>query len=1043
MLERIFRKRVAFLLLAAVLFGLGVVLVSQLPVQLYPQTQRPRVRVRLEHAGYSAVDFQVQYGRQVEAQFLAVDNVDLLEVRYGNDASNFTLTFNWQADAEQAKADVESAMNTVSAFLPEDIRDNYSVRFFTGENAGYLLVGVRSDTVPPEEIYRTLKNALEPKLKQVDDVELIEIYNVEELAVEVTLRPEDMLAYGLSISDIDTAMRTGHLPEPVGTLEEQDREYTVRYLKGVDSIYDVGRIEVAKRGNLSVRLEDVADVSIGYALPRLTFVIQGQPAVRVTATPVDGGNIRKMSEQVQQILRDARRSGVLPADAQILPYLDPAEYINRSIRNVVQAALLGAALAMLVVLLTLGELRNTVLIGISLPVSLVLSFILMYAFGVSLNLISLGGIALAVGMVIDSSIVVMENIHRHRFDAGLIGDNRSLRQLIVGAVRQVRAPVVASTLTSVLVFLPISFTAPLTNAILGDQAKTVVFALLISLAVALTLIPMLASVLYRVRPRPAVPAGGGPPAAGGAGAAERSGGFSRAVARVTALFVGAYRASLRGLLSRRWASVLFMLFSAGLLAFALLRVLPLIPKEIISPPSSDRIVVFFRSVQEMENEEVVKNVVPQMDRMVREEVGQYITSTYAEVRGHFNRLFVNLKRARDADLVMARLQRLFASDNNYYYNVMMWDPAQLPLPRTMDLQIAVQGDDEQQAVAILERVRDLVNETDLYGWAFTEPGTALSDELAMTARPGIIEGFHGFTTASLVSLVRRTLRGTTPVDFDYEQETVSVAAQYPDAAVQGRDRLENFLIPSEVGVVPLKHFFDFQEKTGVAGISTENGEKIFRLYAKMPPGTAAANRELYEKRVREVLSRKLQLPAGYSVIFENPQKELDDAIRSLFVALAASVVLIYLLLAFQFNSLRVPLVVLVTVPLGFIGVVFSLYVFKSTLSLNSMLGSILLAGIVVNNAIIMIDFYLHAAPHHDSRIEALVETAGLRFRPMLITTLTTIFGMLPLAIGMQEGANIVQPLGIAVSGGLLISTLFTLYMVPCILSFMKVRRAEE
>jgi HAE1 family hydrophobic/amphiphilic exporter-1 len=189
--------------------------------------------------------------------------------------------------------------------------------------------------------------------------------------------------------------------------------------------------------------------------------------------------------------------------------------------------------------------------------------------------------------------------------------------------------------------------------------------------------------------------------------------------------------------------------------------------------------------------------------------------------------------------------------------------------------------------------------------------------------------------------------------------------------------------------------------------------------------------------VREVLDERLELPPGYSVVFENPQSELDAAVRSLFGALAASVVLIYLVVAFQFNSLWIPLVILVTVPLGFIGVVASLFVFGSTVSLNSLLGSILLAGIVVNNAILLIDFYVKMADRHESRVDSLVRAAGLRFAPIVITMLTTILGMLPLAIGLGEGANIVQPLGIAVSGGLFVSTLFTLYVVPAILRFMR------
>ncbi len=1026
MLGQIFRRQSVFLLFVALLCALGVVLVTQLPVQLYPQTQRPRVSLRINHVGYSAVDFSSQYGADIESRLMAIGDVDTLEVNYENDSSDFTLTFNWSVDSDTAKASVESAMNTIQTLLPSDIRDDYWVRFFTGENAGFLLLGIKSPSTAPDTLYRILSTAVEPQLNQVEDAETVEIHNIEDLEVKVELRPADMLAYGLTIADVDSAMSSGYLPEPVGNLDEGNRSYTVRYRKDINSVRDVGRIVVADRGNVSVRLQDIADVSIDYTLPSQALVINGQAAVRINASPKDGGNIRKMSEDIQNVLIRARESGILPADTTFQPYLDPAEYINRSIQNVTRSALLGALLAMIVVFLTLGEVRNTLLIGISLPLSIVLSFILLSVFNVSLNLISLGGIALAVGMVIDSSIVVMENIHRHHDETEVVPDRNALRRIIVAAVDQVRNPVIGSTLTTILVFLPISFTAPLTNAILGDQAKAVVFALVFALIVALTVIPMLALLIYRLKPAAGF-AGGSP---------EAEHGMLRVSNGVMWWLDRQYKRSLRAVIRRRWRAAVVIAVSFGLLGLAVWQVLPMIPKEILSPPSSDRIVVFFRSPEITDRVQIVDTVVPELERTVQERVGDYVKSTYATVSGRFNILFVNLKSARTSQLVLGELQRAFVSDSRFYYNVAMWDPAQLPLPRTMDLQISVRGEDDAVLVGLLEQVRDIVNETDLYGRVFTDPQTGLSDELSITARPGVIDGFPDYTRASLVSLVRKVLRGTSAIEFQEGQRTISVTAAYPEQTVSSRTQLADFLVPTREGLVPIKHFFDLTESTGVAGIASENGEKIFRVYARMPANTPAADRSRFEAEAKKAIDARLSIPAGYSVVFENPQGELDSAIRSLFVALAASVALIYLVVAFQFNSLRIPFVILVTIPLGFTGVVASLYLFHSTLSLNSMLGTILLAGIVVNNAIIMIDFYLKMAADYPDKVEALVATAGLRFRPILITTFTTILGMLPLAIGLGEGSNIVQPLGIAVSGGLLVSTMFTLYVVPSILSFM-------
>ena len=1036
MLQGIFRKSTGVLLLAVLLVAAGAYLVTKLPIQLYPQTQRPRVRATINHTGISAVDFSGEYAEQIEARLMAVEGADMLEVGYENDRSSFTITFDWNTDPEEARADVDAAMNSISNLLPSDLRDSYRVGFFSGENAGFLIVGISSASSSPEQLYRILDTTVRPMMSSVEDADSVDIYRVEDLDVEVILRQADMLAYGLDIQDVESAMQVGARPESVGRLEEGETTYNVRFRRGSSSVFDIGRIVITQRGNVSVRLQDIADISIRYTLPSRTSIMNGQRGIRITAAPIDGGNVRKMSEDVQSVLEEAKSQGVLPKDTAFQMYLDPAEYINRSIRNVVRAALLGAALAMVVVLVGLGQLRNTLLIGVSLPVTLVLSFILMYFFKVSLNLISLGGIALAVGMVIDSSIVVIENIHRHRMEEAPIRGNGHLRDLVIRAVDQVRSPVIASALTSVLVFLPISFTAPLTNAILGDQARAVVFALLISRVVALTLVPLLAFQLHSIgakRHSSELERGG----------VLRQQGLQRLSVPMVKFFKGLYKSVLSVLLRRRWASALFILFSFGLLVFSVLKVLPLIPREIIAAPLSDRIVLFFRSSEITDRVQIIEEVIPQLDERIKQVVGENLVSTYADVSGRFNLYFVNLVSSKVATQVLADLQKEFVSGNRWYYNAMMWDPAQLPLPRTMDLQISVHGDDPAQAVALLERIRDLVNEIELYGWAFTDPSTNFSDELTLTAREEVLVGFNEFNERGLLTLIRKILAGTAAVEFEENGDTLAVSAVYPDSEINGRQTLENFLLPYQQSTVPLKHFFDFQESTGVAGIASENGERIFRLYARMPPETPAARRAEYEQQVREMLAERLVLPVGYTITFDNPQEQLDRAIRSLFVALGAAVALIYLLLAFQFNSLRVPLVILVTVPLGFIGVVLSLYLFKSTLSLNSMLGTILLGGIVVNNAIIMIDFYLKNLPDHSDRIEALVYTAGLRFTPIMMTMLTTVFGMLPIAVGMGEGSNIVQPLGIAVSGGLVISTLFTLFMVPSILSFVRLKPGEK
>jgi len=1019
MLDLIFRKSTGFLLIALLLTGAGLLVLSRLPVMMYPQTRRPQVQIDLRHAGISAVDFQDQYADRIEPRLLSLKDLDLLETTYSTDSSRFNMTFDWNVDSDAARAEVESLMVSVNSTLPSEIRDSYSVRYREGENAGYLVMGLNSASTPPETLYQILKTSLESRLNRIQNVEEIGFYNTRRLVVDIELEQNKMLAYGITINDVNAALESGFLPQPIGSMNTDDGRLSIRLEREGRNLAGLSRLEVKKVGDSRVTLDDIARLDIRHTLASRVFLVEGSPAVQLSATPVEGGNISAMTAEIKEIIEEARDAGLIPEDTRFALYIDPAKYIRKSIDNVIQAALIGGAMAIIIVFLILGEWKNTLLIAASLPVSLILSFIFMGIFGISLNLISLGGLALAVGMIVDSTIVVTENIHRHRMENRDTGATRILhwKKIIIDSVVQVRAPVIASTLTSVLVFLPISFTAPLTNAILGDQARTVVFALLVSLVISLTLVPLAAFYLFR-----------GHDHRGGIlkSLEKRSDGFIHRLIR-------GYQASLGWLIHRKIRAFSFLLFSFGVLVLSLVFVLPGIPKEIISIPTSDRVVVFFSNQTITDAEELMYGVLPEMNARIEELLGDRLVQKFTNISGRFNQTFLDLRSSRDTPEVMALLQREFVSEGDWYYNIMAWDPAALPLPRNFDFQLSLYGPDPAKKAELLNAIQSLLNEEDLYQRTFTQPSSSVISQLNLKPREETIGALAPWSESSLTGLIRRVLTGTSSITMSDGLEDVRISAGYPSDLVNSREKLETFLVPYRQSFVPLKHFFTFSTSQGVSQVYAENGEAAFRLYGMAGFRTSDAERLRLQEQTREYLQEVLALPEGYHYSFDNPRIEMDLAIRSLFIALAISIILIYILLAFQFNSLGTPLIILVTIPLGFIGVILALRIFNSTLNLNSLLGTILLGGIVVNNAIILIDFYLKGRHDYPDEKAAIVAVAGIRLQPIIITTLTTVFGMLPLAIGLGEGSNILQPLGIAVSGGLAVSTLFAVYAIPCLL----------
>jgi len=773
-----------------------------------------------------------------------------------------------------------------------------------------------------------------------------------------------------------------------------------------------------------VSLEDIAAIDIRYTVPSRVFMIEDRPAIQITLTPVEGGNLNRMTEELMGIMTAAREAGQLPDDTQFKLYVDPAKYINRSINQVVQAALIGGILAVLIVFLILGEPRNTLIIAVSIPVSIMLSFILMYIFGVSLNLISLGGFALAVGMIVDATIVVMENIHRWRRADTRVLNSAMWKHIVMDATRQVRGPVISSTLTSVLVFLPLSFSAPLANAILGDQARTVVFALMCSMFVSLSLVPVIAYFLFR-----------------GKGKQEvdhlSAKGFARISEPVMGTVTLSYRRFLRCLIARRRTAGLFLALMFVAMVATVAFLFPKIPKEIMSKPRSDRVVLFFRHADFDTSVDIIEQLMPGLRERTSTALSGLRYRSFASVSGRMNQILIDFDDPSEVSEALGRLERAFVSEGPWYFNIQSWDPAALPLPQVWAFQLSVFGPEPTQKVAILDDMQRLLNESRIYGRVNVRPSPAMTNELVLSPRNETLGGFQGLSAAALTALAKRALGGTVSMTVSDGTYEVPVVAKYPETELDTRDKLGGFLVPWKNSFVPLKHFFDFEARSGVSQIYSENGELAFRLYASSQTDITDAVRLLKEREATALFADKMVMPPGYSYKPDNPRLEIDESIRSLFVAMAISVVLIFLLLCFQFNSLWIPLIILVTIPLGFVGVVISLYAFGSTLNLNSLLGTILLGGIVVNNAIILIDFYLNTRKDFPDHLSAIEVTAGLRFQPILITTLTTIFGMLPIAIKLGSGSSMLQPLGIAVSGGLIFSTFMALFVVPAILSLWR------
>ncbi len=295
MLDLLIRKRLGVLLLFCLLAASGIYLVGHLSVQLYPRVNRPRLMANIRHSGYSAVAFHEQYSSDIESRLLAVEGLELLEARYGSNQSSFTLTFDWTSDADKVKADTEAVLNTINSNFPEELQSPVQVRFFSGENAGYLMLGLSSASVSPEDLYKLVKSNAEPRLLQIQDMDLLEVFNVEDLKASIVLRQLDMLHHGVTIADVNAALQADSGSQSIGTLTEGQQRLSVSFDKKDPALFDLENLAVKQVNGTDVLLGSVADIDIFYTIPSATFVLDGARGIQITCNPVDGGIISVMS----------------------------------------------------------------------------------------------------------------------------------------------------------------------------------------------------------------------------------------------------------------------------------------------------------------------------------------------------------------------------------------------------------------------------------------------------------------------------------------------------------------------------------------------------------------------------------------------------------------------------------------------------------------------------------------------------------------------------------------------------------------------------
>ncbi len=1078
---------------AAVVFG--VVAFEQLAVDLLPDITYPSVTVRTDYEGAAPAEIETLVTRPIEDAVGVVNNVVAVTSSSRADTSEVTLEFAWGTDMDFASLDVRERLDVIR--LPIDADRPVLLRYDPSLDP-ILRVGItgiddliRLRLLAEEEVRRSLE--------RVEGVAAALVSGGLEEEIQVEVDERKLTSLGLDIRQITSRLAAENVNLTGGRLREGQTEYLVRTINEIVRPDELQQIVVDRSGGATVRLEDVARVYKGTREREIITRINGLESVEVAVYKEGGTNTVTVADDVREQLDDLRdRLRRLDPTLDLTVVTDQSRYIRESVSAVLSSAVMGGALAVVVLFLFLRSARNTVIIAISIPVSVMATFFLMFVSDVSLNIMSLGGLTLGVGLLLDNSIVVLEAIERQR-ERGL----DLVEAARVGA-SEVGSAVIASTITTVCVFVPIVFIEGIAGQLFGDQALTVTYSLLVSLVVALTVIPMLASRDFgreldegfeddappRARSRPV--------AALQRGATS---GVVRIVRFLLAIWLGLV-ALLRTLLSpilvafdagfevvrrlydRCLDAVLRRPFPAIGLGLLLLLVAlwmagrlgrELVPELIqgevwvdLELPPGSRLEVTDRRVQGVEQYAASLDGVETVYSLIGSSNEQ--GGVAGETREHTAQVTLLLQQPSDREREDARINdlRSFLDDENALYSSSASTagtagtaggegPQAGPLGRTggfeyrfgrpsyfsfkTPIEIEIRGHNlaqlERVGSQVLPRLRAIEGLVDVE--SSTEGG---NPELQILFDRDRLAAF-GLTVGDIGGLLRSKIQGDIATDIHRDDRNIEIRLRSDERFRDSVRDLENLDIRAgETTSLPLSAVAEVIETIGPAEIRRADGSRVARITANLEGRDLGSVSEDIE-----TVMAGSELPVGFSYELGGQREEMETSFDSMRLAILLAVFMVYLVMASQFESLLHPLVILFSVPLSVIGAVVLLVLTNTTISIVVLIGAILLAGIVVNNAIVLIDYTNRlrrgessdVAPGEEGgeagglpRIEALREAGRVRLRPILMTTATTVLGLLPLALGLGEGSELRAPMAITVIGGLLASTALTLLVVPAL-----------
>jgi len=1002
------KRQVTTSMIFLIAIGFGLFALSQLKLDFFPDIQFPFAGVITSYSGAGPEDIENLISRPLEETLARVKNVKRVSSQSYKGASIVTVEFNYGTDMKKAEQDMRTAIDLVRDFLPNEASAPL-VFVFDPSMTPIMFINLSSEYLGSAELRKLAEQKIEPLLERVDGVAAVQTQGGLKRQINVHLNPILMAQYGLSADKIAQAISFGGGLLPGGTIETNVSTYNLRIFSEYRSLEQIENTIVAQSGGQPIYVKDIATVEDGFKELSTEVRANYGQGILLTITKQSDANTVITCRKVKEVL--PKIQDVLPEGTKFNIIFDQSDFILRSIGNLQSSALISFILSFLVIYIFLRNLRSSLIMAISMPISIIVTFASLYAANLTLNIISMAGLALAVGMLVDNSIVALENIYRYRE----LGYNPI--EAADKGVSEIGMAISASTLTTVSVFIPVLFVPNITGQLFKDMVLTISFSLVVSLFVALMLTPLLAANLLKLDSKSKLKA------------IKK---FKDSIEIILVKSNNIYRNLLAKALTKKKLilSSTFILFIISLAVGSTLggNFLPKSDRGFIQlvaeAPVNANIETFRKYALTLE--EIIKNTIDK-------DLIETISITYGSREGFqaFNRssntieTFIKLKPVEQRTISSFELQDKLRKELDkiaglkYYFQEGGFTGGS-----QYAIEVKIIGYDYKTAINIAKEIKDKLEKTQ----GFVDITTNVKEtapELQIKLKKDILNSY-GISPFQLANLISTSIQGKTIARYIEEGDEYDVFIQFSKEHRNNKEAIIQMPIPLFNGdVITLNSVADIVEEESTPNIFRENQSRFVSVGCNLSGIDLSTAKSKVEKIIKET-----SIPGDFQIIIGGNAEDQQDAFFYLGLAFLAAIVLVYMIMASQFESLVNPFIIMFSVPLSIIGVIFILKITGFTLDVMALVGIVMLVGIAVNNGIVLVDYTNQLREQGKELVEAIIEAGTTRFRPVLMTALTTILGMVPLALNIGSGAETWKPLATAVIGGLSFATVLTLFIIP-------------